>query len=103
MHSHLCATDNSRRPVFRHNQYGFIFGGPLKQDHTCFFGDFQGTRQLIGRTVFSTVPTLAQRQGVFTQTIYDPATATPLAGGGFRRDAFTDNRIPTARIDPVAL
>ena len=95
--------DNPKKPVFRRNQYGFVVGGPLKRDGTFFFGDFQGTRQLIGRTVFSTVPTAAQRQGIFTQTIYDPATTTPLAGGGFRRDTFAGNRIPTARIDPVAL
>ncbi len=95
--------DNPRKPVFRRNQYGFVAGGPLRQDRTFFFGDFQGTRQLIGRTVFSTVPTSAQRQGIFTQTVYDPSTTAPLAGGGFRREAFAGNRIPAARIDPVAL
>ena len=94
---------NPKKPVFRRNQYGFVFGGPIEKDRTFFFGDFQGTRQAIGRTVFSTVPTLAQRQGVFTQTIYDPSTTAPLAGGGFRREAFAGNRIPSARIDPVAL
>ncbi len=91
-----------KKPVFRRNQYGFVVGGPVARDHTFFFGDFQGTRQLIGRSVTSTVPTLAQRQGIFTQTIYDPATTTPLAGGGFRRETFAGNRIPLTRIDPVA-
>ena len=94
---------NPQKPVFRRNQYGFVFGGPVMRDRTFFFGDFQGTRQLIGRSVVSTVPTLAQRQGRFTQTIYDPATTTPLAGGGFRRDTFTGNQIPLSRIDPVVL
>ena len=43
--------------------------------------DYQGQRQSIGRTVTSTVPTLLQRQGIFTEpiggrvpAIYDPAT-----------------------------
>jgi hypothetical protein len=94
---------NPQKPVFRRNQYGFVVGGPIARDSTFFFGDFQGTRQLIGRSVVSTVPTLLQRQGRFTQTIYDPATTTPLPGGGFRRDAFMGNQIPLTRIDPVAL
>ena len=45
------------------------------------FVDYQGQRQTIGRTVISTVPTLLQRQGIFTEAIagrvpviYDPAT-----------------------------
>lgn len=94
---------NPQKPVFRRNQYGFVIGGPIVRERTFFFGDFQGTRQLIGRSVTSTVPTLLQRQGRFTQTIYDPATTTPLAGGGFRRDPFLGNQIPLTRIDPIAL
>jgi hypothetical protein len=101
---------NPGKPVFRRNQYGFILGGPIVKDKTFFFGDFQGTRQSIGRVRISTVPTLLQRQGIFTEAvsggvanIYDPATTRPRQGGSFLRDQFTGNRIPTARIDPVAL
>lgn len=94
---------NPQKPVFRRNQYGFVFGGPVVRDRTFFFGDFQGMRQAVGRSVTSTVPTPAQRQGRFTQTIYDPATTMPLAGGGFRREPFPGNQIPLTRIDPVAL
>ena len=38
-------------------------------DRTFFFVDYQGQRQTIGRTVISTVPTLLQRQGIFTEAI----------------------------------
>ena len=62
---------------------------------TFFFVDYQGQRQTIGRTVISTVPTLLQRQGVFTEAIggrvpaiYDPATTV-----GIRRAA----RFPATR------
>lgn len=96
-------TADPKKPVFRRNQYGFVVGGPIARDHTFFFTDFQGTRQLVGRSVSSTVPTLAQRQGIFTQTIYDPATTTPRTGGGFQRAPFSGNQIPLTRIDPVAL
>ena len=53
------------------------------KSRTFFFVDYQGQRQNIGRTVISTVPTVLQRQGVFTEaiggrvpTIFDPASGT---------------------------
>ena len=76
---------NPNKPVFRRNQYGFAVGGPVFRERTFFFGDFQGTRQLIGRVQTSNVPTLAQRNGdfsanlgvpLFLQTTAMTATAT---------------------------
>ncbi len=92
------------KPLFRRNQYGGTFGGPLAKDRTFFFLDYQGQRQTIGRTVISTVPTVLQRQGVFTEPIagrvpqiFDPAT------GASNRSPFANNTIPLSRMDPVAL
>ena len=92
------------KPLFRRNQYGGTLGGPLREDRTFFFVDYQGQRQTIGRTVISTVPTLLQRQGIFTETIagrvpviFDPSTGTS------NRLAFAGNAIPVARMDPVAV
>ena len=65
---------NPTKPEYRRNQYGGMLGGPVVKDGTFFFVDYQGQRQRIGRTVTSTVPTLAERSGVFRQNIYDPAT-----------------------------
>src|SRR5262249_48135322 len=65
-------TDNPKKPVFRRNQYGFAVGGPIVKDHTFFFGDFQGARQLIGRVLTSNVPTLAQRGGNFSANLGAP-------------------------------
>jgi len=81
-------------PVFRRNQYGLTLGGPIQANKTFFFADWQGTRLRTGITRFSVVPTLAQRQGTFTQAIYDPATSPRLP--------FPANTIPLNRVDPVA-
>ncbi len=104
------ASTNLVKPRFRRNQFGGVLGGPIRQDRTFFFTDYQGQRQSIGRTVISTVPTVLQRQGIFTEaiagrvpTVYDPATTTPVATGGATRSQFPGNAIPLQRMDPVAI
>jgi hypothetical protein len=98
-------TSNAVKPEYRRNQYGGMFGGPVVADRTFFFVDYQGQRQGIGRTVTSTVPTLLQRQGIFTEAvagrvpvIYDPSTTV-----GSTRRPFPGNTIPRSAMDPVAL
>src|SRR5215831_15109307 len=81
------------KPEFRRNIYGATFGGPIQPNKTFFFGDWQGTRLRTGVTRFSVVPTLAQRQGIFTQPIFDPA-----APG---RTQFQNNTITADRFDPI--
>ena len=83
------------KPEFRRNQYGVTFGGPIQSNKTFFFADWQGTRLRTGITRFSVVPTLAQRQGIFTQPIFDPATSPHLQ--------FTNNTVPSNRFDTVGL
>ena len=95
-------TTNTTKPRFSRNQFGGVLGGPVQRNRTFFFVDYQGQRQDVERTVLSTVPTMAQRQGVFTQNIYDPATTVANDAGGFTRTQFPNNTIPTERIDPIA-
>jgi hypothetical protein len=98
-------TGGTVTPAYRRHQFGGTFGGPIARDRTFFFVDYQGQRQSIGRTVISTVPTVLQRQGIFTESIagrvpaiYDPVTTT-----GSIRTLFPNGAIPPGRVDQVAL
>lgn len=89
------------KPRFRRNQYGFVVGGPIRKNRTFFFVDWQGTRLDTGVVRTSTVPTAAQKSGVFTQPIFDPST-TRSSNGVAIRDPFPGNRIPVSLFDPAA-
>ena len=88
------------KPPLRLNQFGGSLGGPIRKDKTHFFVNWEQTRQTASDAVLSTVPSLAQRAGDFSgiaNAIYDPFT---LVDGA--KAPWAGNRIPSARIDPVA-
>ena len=101
-------------PPFKQNQFGGTLGGPIRKNRTFFFVDYQGTRINQSQTDISTVPSLAERSGNFsdlltgvmapngydTGQIYDPTTYNPATG---TRQPFAGNIIPQASIDPAAL
>ena len=61
------ATDKT--PVFRQNQFGGTFGGPIQKDKTFFFLDYQGTRQTQAPTVNTQVPSTSNWGGLFDPTV----------------------------------
>ena len=51
------------KPVFQRNQFGFTFGGPIVKNRAFFFTDWEGFRERQKFPVFSSLPTVNDRQG----------------------------------------
>ncbi|MDT7602266.1 MAG: hypothetical protein QOF61_263, partial [Acidobacteriota bacterium] len=72
-------------PKYIRNQFGFSVGGAIKRDRTWFFGDYEGTRVREGVTQVTNVPTLQERNGDFSHSLFrrpfNPFTQQPFDGG----------------------
>jgi hypothetical protein len=86
------------RGEYRRNQFGAAAGGPVLlpkydgRNRTFIYGAFEGTRIVQGVTpLLTSVPTVNQRQGIFTTSIKDPLSGVP----------FPDNQIPASRISSM--
>ena len=98
---------------FNRSQFGGVAGGPIRRSRTFYMASYEGLRERRDSQTTTTVPTLAQRNGDFSQTfaqngqlirIFDPFTTRPNpSGSGFIRDQFAGNVIPRGQMDPVAL
>jgi hypothetical protein len=106
----VSGTTKIKAPL-RYNVFGGTLGGPVRHNKTFFFFGYEGARRRDGYISVLTVPTPQQRLGDFSQTldaksslipIYDPAS-TQQVGSNFVRTQFSGNRIPTSRLDPVAI
>ena len=49
-------TGQPQKPILIRNQFGGTFGGPIWKDHTFFFADYEGTRQVVHAFNSATVP-----------------------------------------------
>ncbi len=97
---------------FRYNQFGGAVGGPVRKDKTFFFFNYEEWRFRRQYTVIGTTLTDPMRTGDLSNLfdargiripVYDPqTTAANTGGGGFTRQPFANNVIPTNRLDPVS-
>ncbi len=55
-------------PVFRQNQFGGTFGGPIRKNKTFFFADYQGTRQTLAPTANQQMPSVENFSGNFADS-----------------------------------
>lgn len=67
-------------PPFHENQFGAAFGGPVVRDKTFFFLNYDGQQIRESLADIFSVPTAAQRTGIFTTTILNPLTGQPFPG-----------------------
>jgi hypothetical protein len=79
------APSGESKPKYIRNQFGASIGGPIRHDQTFFFADYEGTRSREGITRITNVPTLLERAGNFSQSLFgapiDPFTGQPFPGG----------------------
>ncbi|HXB56147.1 MAG TPA: TonB-dependent receptor [Vicinamibacteria bacterium] len=83
------------------DQFGASLGGPIVKNNFFFFADYEGSRDTVGGSQLTTVPTAAARAGdlsAYGVNIYDPLTGDPSS-----RLQFPGNVIPSGRLSPQAL
>jgi hypothetical protein len=116
------------RPRVRGRNYGGAIGGPVVipklyngRNKTFFFANLELYRNYSGTDTFVTMPTVAMKNGDFSQAltgrtlgsnpaggsimenmIFDPLSEQTV-NGQLTRTPFPNNVIPTNRLDPVAL
>ena len=89
------APRNEPAPDYGRHQFGGSLGGPLARNHTFFFVDYERTHLREGITRVTNVPTLAERAGDFSQTLFN-RPFNFLVG-----QPFTDGVIPPAFQSPI--
>ena len=81
------------KPKFIRNQFGGTFGGPIWKDHTFFFADYEGVRQIFNNAnATSTLPTADQRAGNFGVPLRNPITG----------DVYPTGQVPASAVTPFA-
>ena len=96
--------DRSDQPVppLRQHQFGGAVGGAALRDRTFYFGSYEGQRMRRSLTRTFSVPPAAVRVGDFSSvaSICDPLTRDGSTGAC---RSFPGNRIPSDRLDPLAV
>lgn len=92
---------------FRRNQYGFVLGGRVIRDRIFFLSNFEGSRDTRTLQGLASVPPASWRSGDFSgqaTVLHDPDTRTfNESGRALTAQPFPQNRIPMARLHPIAV
>jgi hypothetical protein len=82
------------KPALQRNQFGATVGGPIVKNRAFFFADYEGFREIQKFPSFSSIPSLADRQGIFTVPVRNPLTGEVFAAGA---------PIPGSKMTPFAV
>jgi outer membrane receptor protein involved in Fe transport len=95
----------------KRSQFGGVVNGPIRKNKTFFMFALEDLRQSSFSSTTTTVPTAPQRQGDFSQTlasngkliqVFNPFSTRANPAGGYMRDPFPGNVVPTSMINPVS-
>ena len=92
----------------KQNQFGATVGGPIKKDKTFIFGFYEGFRNRQGETELTTVPSLEQRTGNFSQLCPEGFTQGFCNNPAhqlfnvFANAPYPNNQVPQAQFNSVS-
>ncbi len=92
----------------KQNQFGATVGGPMRRDKTFFFAFYEGFRNRQGETALTTVPSLKQRTGDFSELCPEGFTAGFCNNPAhqlfnvFANAPYPNNLVPQMQINSVS-
>lgn len=92
----------------KQNQFGATMGGPIKKDKTFIFGYYEGFRNRQGETALTTVPSVKERGGDFSQLCPEGFTAgfcnnpSHQLFNVFANAPYPNNQVPPSQFNSVS-
>ncbi len=92
----------------KQNQFGATVGGPIRKDKTFFFGFYEGFRNRQGETALTTVPSVKQRTGDFSELCPEGFTAGFCNNPAhqlfnvFANAPYPNNQVPQGQFNSVS-
>ncbi len=92
----------------KQNQFGATVGGPIKRDKTFFFGFYEGFRNRQGETAQTTVPSVKERTGDFSQLCPEGFTSgfcnnpSHQLFNVFANAPYPNNQVPQNQINSIS-
>src|SRR5579884_1695080 len=87
----------------KQNQFGATIGGPIHKDKTFYFGYYEGFRNRQGETALTTVPSVPERTGDFSQLCPEGFTAGFCNNPSHQLfNALANTPYPNNQINPIS-
>jgi predicted heme/steroid binding protein len=92
----------------KQNQFGATTGGPIRKDKTFFFAYYEGFRNRQGETALTTVPSVKQRGGDFSELCPQGFTAGFCNNPAnqlfnvFANAPYPNNQVPESQINAIS-